>query len=222
MVLDNMYSSAHSSITKFALSALIALLICSDVKTVNAAFSSSIGNNYISPVILPSSIAATAPTASGKSLKPLRVHFANRNRLRQLSAINLEIEGDDDDNPVARKQRVQLNDAIYDADAMERSLTNLDDMHNAAEAGARSSGSKADKLWHKMREEATKEARDEPLLISYLFSNILNHDTLEAALSFHLANRLASPSMGSTQIQKIFREVFDNGELNTFTSSPCE
>mmetsp|Transcript_5134 Transcript_5134/g.6981 ORF Transcript_5134/g.6981 Transcript_5134/m.6981 type:complete len:456 (+) Transcript_5134:188-1555(+) len=67
-----------------------------------------------------------------------------------------------------------------------------------------------DKVWDMMRYEARREAEREPLLVSFLFSSILNHDSLESALAFHLANRLASPSMISTQIMSLCLEAFDN------------
>lgn len=65
-----------------------------------------------------------------------------------------------------------------------------------------------DPVWDIMRMEARMEAEREPLLVSFLFSTILNHDSLESALAFHLANRLASPSMISTQIMSLCMEAF--------------
>ncbi len=47
-----------------------------------------------------------------------------------------------------------------------------------------------DRLWHTIREETERETKNEPILASFLHSTILNHDTLEAALSYHLANKL--------------------------------
>ena len=73
-----------------------------------------------------------------------------------------------------------------------------------------SSSYSGDKVWDVMRMEARKEAEREPLLVSFLFSSILNHDSLESALAFHLANRLASPSMISTQIMSLCLEAFNN------------
>eukprot|EP00814_Leptocylindrus_danicus_P007005 CAMPEP_0116020088 /NCGR_PEP_ID=MMETSP0321-20121206/9601_1 /TAXON_ID=163516 /ORGANISM="Leptocylindrus danicus var. danicus, Strain B650" /LENGTH=458 /DNA_ID=CAMNT_0003490737 /DNA_START=1659 /DNA_END=3035 /DNA_ORIENTATION=- len=67
-----------------------------------------------------------------------------------------------------------------------------------------------DKVWDVMRMEARREAEREPLLVSFLFSTILNHDSLESALAFHLANRLASPSMISTQVMNLCLEALKN------------
>lgn len=66
-----------------------------------------------------------------------------------------------------------------------------------------------DLVWDLMRREAYTEAAREPLLVSFLYSTILNHPSLESALSFHLANRLSSPAMLSTQIMSLIREALD-------------
>jgi serine O-acetyltransferase len=42
-----------------------------------------------------------------------------------------------------------------------------------------------DPLWQTIRDETWREAEREPILASFLHATILNHDTLEAALSFH-------------------------------------
>lgn len=64
-----------------------------------------------------------------------------------------------------------------------------------------------DLVWSLLRQEARIEAEREPLLVSFLYSTILNHATLESALAFHLANRLASPSMDSIQIMNIILDA---------------
>jgi serine O-acetyltransferase len=67
--------------------------------------------------------------------------------------------------------------------------------------------SDTDVVWDLMRWDAFQEAQREPLLVSFLHSTILNHDTLESSLAFLLANRLASPAMISTQIQSLILEA---------------
>lgn len=67
-----------------------------------------------------------------------------------------------------------------------------------------------DAIWELLRYEAYREAQREPLLVSFLYSTILNHDSLESALAFHLANRLSSPAMISTQIQSLIMEALEN------------
>mmetsp|Transcript_21865 Transcript_21865/g.32724 ORF Transcript_21865/g.32724 Transcript_21865/m.32724 type:complete len:493 (+) Transcript_21865:138-1616(+) len=64
-----------------------------------------------------------------------------------------------------------------------------------------------DLIWELLRNDALREAQREPLLVSFLYSTILNHPSLESALAFHLANRLASPSMISTQIMSLILEA---------------
>ncbi|CAN0283776.1 unnamed protein product, partial [Hapterophycus canaliculatus] len=62
-----------------------------------------------------------------------------------------------------------------------------------------------------MRQEAKAAAEKEPLLVSFVYSTILNQKTLEAAVAFHLANkaRSAGPSVG-TQVQALVREYFSD------------
>lgn len=64
-----------------------------------------------------------------------------------------------------------------------------------------------DVIWELMRWEAYQEAQREPLLVSFLYSSILNHDSLESSLAFSLANKLSSPAMISTQIQSLILEA---------------
>jgi hypothetical protein len=60
-----------------------------------------------------------------------------------------------------------------------------------------------DVVWDLMRWEAYQESQREPLLVSFLYSSILNHDSLESSLAFLLANKLSSAAMISTQIQSL-------------------
>jgi serine O-acetyltransferase len=63
-----------------------------------------------------------------------------------------------------------------------------------------------DLVWDLLRYEAYQNQlqQHEPLLVSFLHSTILNHDTLESSLAFLLANRLQSPAMMiSTQLQAL-------------------
>ena len=65
-----------------------------------------------------------------------------------------------------------------------------------------------DYVWDLLRWEAYQEAQREPLLVSFLYSTILNHKSLESSLAFLLANRLASPAMMiSTQLQSILLDT---------------
>lgn len=70
----------------------------------------------------------------------------------------------------------------------------------------------ADPIWETIREEVEKEARDEPMLASFLYSVVLNHGNLEDALSFHLATKLDSSTLGSTSLRDLIDEAFRNDE----------
>ena len=65
----------------------------------------------------------------------------------------------------------------------------------------------SDSMWAAMQAEARQAAEEEPLLASFLFSTVLNHSSLSTALSFHLANLLASPSMPSTLLMRLFHDT---------------
>lgn len=64
-----------------------------------------------------------------------------------------------------------------------------------------------DTLWESMRELTRKQAEQEPVLASFLYSTILNHDTLEAALSFHLANKLDSPALPAMLVREVIEQA---------------
>ena len=74
-----------------------------------------------------------------------------------------------------------------------------------------------DLVWDLMRYEANQEAIREPILVSFLYSTILNHPTLESALAFHLANKLSAPAMIATQINDLMKEAL--GASITFRRS---
>eukprot|EP00533_Pseudo-nitzschia_delicatissima_P002128 CAMPEP_0116080876 /NCGR_PEP_ID=MMETSP0327-20121206/1907_1 /TAXON_ID=44447 /ORGANISM="Pseudo-nitzschia delicatissima, Strain B596" /LENGTH=484 /DNA_ID=CAMNT_0003571593 /DNA_START=296 /DNA_END=1751 /DNA_ORIENTATION=- len=66
-----------------------------------------------------------------------------------------------------------------------------------------------DVVWDLMRWEAYQEAQREPLLVSFLYSSILNHNSLESSLAFLLANKLSSAAMISTQVQSLILDALD-------------
>jgi len=66
-----------------------------------------------------------------------------------------------------------------------------------------------DIVWDLMRWEAYQEAQREPLLVSFLYSSILNHESLESSLAFLLANKLSSAAMISTQVQSLILDALD-------------
>ena len=66
---------------------------------------------------------------------------------------------------------------------------------------------RGDPVWDKIRETAKKDADAEPLLSSYMYMSILSHETLEQAISFVLANRLADSTLLPTQLMEMFNSV---------------
>lgn len=60
-----------------------------------------------------------------------------------------------------------------------------------------------------IREEALQDSKDEPALASFMYSTILSHKTLGAAMAFLLGNKLASPAFLDTQIMMLFLQVYD-------------
>lgn len=64
-----------------------------------------------------------------------------------------------------------------------------------------------DPVWDIICILAKKDAASEPLLSSYMYSSVLSHDTLEQAMSFVLANRLADSTLLPTQLMEIFNSV---------------
>lgn len=70
-----------------------------------------------------------------------------------------------------------------------------------------------DELWQQLKSEAQAVIEEEPLLASYVYACVLNHDSLESALSFILANKLSDDVMPVVTV----RELFDHA----FASSPA-
>ncbi|KAJ0031364.1 serine acetyltransferase 5 [Pistacia vera] len=68
-------------------------------------------------------------------------------------------------------------------------------------------------VWGQIKAEARRDAESEPALASYLYSTILSHSSFERSLSFHLGNKLSSPTLLSTLLYDLF--------LNTFSSDPA-
>lgn len=66
-----------------------------------------------------------------------------------------------------------------------------------------------DPVWEMTRKTAAEQAKQEPILASFLHATILNHDTLEDALSYHLANKLDSPTASALLIREIIEEAVE-------------
>jgi serine O-acetyltransferase len=66
----------------------------------------------------------------------------------------------------------------------------------------------AGSLWQAMRKEVQARAQFEPLMATFLQATVLNHDTLQGALSFLLASKLDSSVVSSMAIREIIEEAF--------------
>lgn len=64
-----------------------------------------------------------------------------------------------------------------------------------------------DSIWAAIREEVTEQVKNEPILASFLHATILKHERLEDALSFHLATKLATPSLSAMLVRELIDET---------------
>lgn len=66
----------------------------------------------------------------------------------------------------------------------------------------------ADPVWEEIRQRAYEQAGEEPMLASFLYATILNHNTLEDALSFHLAGKLDSSALPAISVREVIDAAF--------------
>lgn len=64
-----------------------------------------------------------------------------------------------------------------------------------------------DQVWADICASTRVAAEEEPILASFLHATILNHDSLEAALSFHLASKLDSPMAPAMMVREVIAEA---------------
>src|SRR5256885_10728348 len=63
---------------------------------------------------------------------------------------------------------------------------------------------KVDPVWARIRGEAEEIARREPELATFIYSTILHHDSLEAAVVHRVAERLDSPQGSAEMIRQAY------------------
>jgi len=83
----------------------------------------------------------------------------------------------------------------------------LKNLVNIANVTAVNSG--AIDVWKIIRTEAVNASAQEPVLASFYHAAILNHTNFQAAISFHLANKLDSQTMPALMIREIFVEAMN-------------
>ncbi|MDX5361861.1 MAG: serine O-acetyltransferase [Alphaproteobacteria bacterium] len=74
--------------------------------------------------------------------------------------------------------------------------------------GRRAELKELDPVWSRVREEAEVQVQAEPLLASLIHATVLSHASLESALSYTLAHKLANEDMRSMALRAVFDEAF--------------
>jgi serine O-acetyltransferase len=66
-----------------------------------------------------------------------------------------------------------------------------------------------DPIWHAIRAEAEETVRNEPLLATFLYTTILNHQSLEEAVIHRISQRLDHPDVESELLRQTFTAMFE-------------
>src|SRR5262245_45460516 len=69
---------------------------------------------------------------------------------------------------------------------------------------------KVDPVWVQIRREAEEVARHEPELATFIYSTILHHDTLEAAVVHRVAERLDSAEVSAELIRQAYSDALES------------
>ncbi|MBL8583273.1 MAG: serine O-acetyltransferase [Rhizobiaceae bacterium] len=64
-----------------------------------------------------------------------------------------------------------------------------------------------DPIWRAVRDEAMETVDNDPLLAAFIYSTILNHDSLEEAVIHRIAERLAHQDVGADLIRQTFKAM---------------
>jgi serine O-acetyltransferase len=67
-----------------------------------------------------------------------------------------------------------------------------------------------DPVWSQMREEALRISRAEPAIASFVHATVLNHERLEDALTFHLAQKLGNHDVGAMVVREVFQAALND------------
>ena len=62
-------------------------------------------------------------------------------------------------------------------------------------------------IWPEMFSEAVSLTSDEVMLASYYHASIINHDSFESALAFHLASQLDSHTVAGMMLNELFSDI---------------
>src|SRR5258708_24548226 len=69
---------------------------------------------------------------------------------------------------------------------------------------------KVDPVWTRIRGEAEEIARREPELATFIYSTVLHHDSLEAAVVHPVAERLDSPEVSAEMIRQAYAHALES------------
>ena len=69
---------------------------------------------------------------------------------------------------------------------------------------------KVDPVWARIRREAEAVVRSEPELASFIYSTILHHDTLEAAVIHRVSERLGNADVSGDLIRQAYGDALDD------------
>jgi serine O-acetyltransferase len=69
---------------------------------------------------------------------------------------------------------------------------------------------KVDPVWARIRREAEGVARHEPELATFIYSTILHHDTLEAAVVYRLSERLDHAALAGELIRQAYADALED------------
>ncbi|RXJ73491.1 serine O-acetyltransferase [Veronia nyctiphanis] len=77
------------------------------------------------------------------------------------------------------------------------------------------------KVWEAIKREAKDQSEREPMLASFFHSTIIKHDSLGSALSYILANKLATPTMPAMAVREVIEEAYDK-DRRVVDSAACD
>src|SRR6266852_4953427 len=75
---------------------------------------------------------------------------------------------------------------------------------------ATSSVEKMDPVWAQIRREAEEIVRKEPELATFIYSTVLHHDSLEAAVVHRIAERLDNPEVPAELIRQAYADALES------------
>lgn len=67
-----------------------------------------------------------------------------------------------------------------------------------------------DPIWHSVREEAKAAVERDPIMATFFYANILNHETLEEAVTHRLTERLSHRDVGADLIRRTFAAMAED------------